>query len=514
MLIHELLRRTADLYPSKAALIGTKRCVDYRDLEHSANTLFRVLQEHGIGGAAHVAVCVQDAIDSVIALFGISKAGCVCVPINPYIKQVRFKKLLEHSCAVALIADARLLERMEADSIPDNVKTVLATNEVICTTSGASRSTSRPLEFDPNGKAGSKREENSIDIDPALLLYTSGSTGLPKGVILTHLNVLSASASIVSYLGNGTADRILNVLPLFHSYGLTQVITAVYVGATLLLDQSLIKPRQLAAAIMQQKVTGLPVVPSIMGGLLDLDSHSYDLSTLRYVTNAAGPLPAAWVTRFRAMYPSVKLFCMYGLTECIRVSYLPPDEVDGRPSSVGRPMKNVEAYVVGDDGLRAEPGVVGELVVRGSNVMSAYWRDAEQTKQKLRPTGPRGEKLLFTGDLFKMDRDGFLYFISRKDDMIKTCGENVSPVEIEEVILRLSGVAEVAVVGVFDEIMGQAIKAVVTLKQGAQMTEGDIVRHCAKYLEPFMVPTIVQLRDFLQRTASGKLNKGELLEAG
>jgi acyl-CoA synthetase (AMP-forming)/AMP-acid ligase II len=201
---------------------------------------------------------------------------------------------------------------------------------------------------------------------------------------------------------------------------------------------------------------------------------------------------------------------MYGLTECKRVSYLPPDQLDIRPDSVGKAMPNVEAYVVGEDGRRLPAGEVGELVVRGSNVMRGYWNLPEETEKVLRPGPVPGERVLHTGDLFRMDQEGYLYFVARRDDMIKSRGEKVSPTEVENVLYRLEGVSMAAVVGIPDPILGAAVKAVLTLKPGVALTENDVLRHCAKYLEDFMVPKVLEFRETMPRTAAGKIDKREL----
>jgi acyl-CoA synthetase (AMP-forming)/AMP-acid ligase II len=244
--------------------------------------------------------------------------------------------------------------------------------------------------------------------------------------------------------------------------------------------------------------------------LLQLDLGRYDLSSLRYITNTAAALPTHHIQRLRALFRSVKLFSMYGLTECKRVSYLPPDQIDVRPASVGRGMPNEEVYIVNEEGQRVGPGVIGQLVVRGSNVMKGYWDLPEETDRVLKPGPLPGERVLYTGDFFKTDEEGYLYFVGRKDDIIKTRGEKVSPKEIEDVLYALDGVVEAAVVGVPDPVLGQAIKAVVALREGTRLTEQDLRRHCARHLEDFAVPRAVEFRESLPKTTSGKISKREL----
>ena len=352
--------------------------------------------------------------------------------------------------------------------------------------------------------------KKGIDIDLAALIYTSGSTGKPKGVMLTHLNMVSAATSITAYLKNVPDDIILNVLPLSFDYGLYQVLMAFKVGATIILERSFTYPYVVIEKLVQEKVTGFPLVPTISAILLQLNLQNYDFSSLRYVTNTAAALPTHHIHQLRNLFPHAKLYSMYGLTECKRVSYLPPDQLDQRLTSVGRGMPNEEVYIVDDSGRRVGPKVIGELVVRGSNVMKGYWESPEATSKVLRPGPLPGENVLYTGDLFKMDEEGFLYFVARKDDIIKTRGEKVSPKEVEDALYSLDGVAEAAVVGVPDDVLGQAIKAVVTVREGAQLTERDVQRHCLANLEDFMVPKFIEFRDSLPKTSTGKISKREL----
>jgi acyl-CoA synthetase (AMP-forming)/AMP-acid ligase II len=348
----------------------------------------------------------------------------------------------------------------------------------------------------------------NIDLDLATIIYTSGSTGDPKGVMLTHLNMISAATSITTYLENVTEDIIIDVLPLSFDYGLYQVLMAFKIGGTLVLEQSFAYPYEIIKQMMREKVTGFPGVPTIFAILLQMeDLKKYNLSSLRYITNTAAALPVEHIKRIREAFPQAKLYSMYGLTECKRVSYLPPEELDRRPASVGRGMPNEEVWVVDENGNRVGPGIVGELVVRGSNVMRGYWGDSEITDRVLRPGALPGEKVLYTGDLFKTDSEGFLYFVGRKDDMIKTKGERVSPKEVENALYGLQGVVEAAVIPVSDEILGQAIKAIIVQRNGSFLIEKDVLRHCKNELEEFAIPKYIEFRDSLPKTSSGKIDK-------
>ncbi len=348
----------------------------------------------------------------------------------------------------------------------------------------------------------------NIDLDLATIIYTSGSTGDPKGVMLTHLNMISAATSITTYLQNVPEDIIIDVLPLSFDYGLYQILMAFKFGGTVVLEKSFAYPYEVIRQMVKERVTGFPGVPTIFAILLQMeDLGKYDLSPLRYITNTAAALPVEHIQRIRKLFPQAKLYSMYGLTECKRVSYLPPEEIDRRPGSVGRGMPNEEVWIVDEKGNRVGPGIVGELVVRGSNVMRGYWGDPEATDKVLRPGPLPGEKVLYTGDLFKMDEEGFLYFVGRKDDMIKTRGERVSPKEVENAIYGLPEVAEVAVISVPDDILGQAIKAYVVPRNGVSLTKKTVLAQCKKKLEEFAIPKYVEFRDFLPKTPSGKIDK-------
>jgi acyl-CoA synthetase (AMP-forming)/AMP-acid ligase II len=351
-------------------------------------------------------------------------------------------------------------------------------------------------------------------MDLAAIIYTSGSTGEPKGVMLTHLNMVSASRSIQQYLGLREDDVILCALPLSFDYGLYQVLMAFNLGARVALEMSFTYLAKVLGTMQRERVTVLPGVPTLFAMLAGLEGLGrYDLSSLRAITNTAAALSETQIRELRGLFPKAQLFSMYGLTECKRVTYLPPAELDRRPTSVGKGMPNEEVYLVDEEGRELPPGSTGELVVRGSNVMRGYWNKPEETARCLRPGRYPGEVVLHTGDLFRTDEEGFLYFVARKDDIIKSRGEKVSPREVEEAIHRMPGVAGVAVVGVPDPLLGEAVKAFVVLRAGASCTERDVVKHCLAHLESFMAPRYVEFVPSLPLTGTGKVSKFDLRKA-
>ena len=514
MQVEEFLERSGERFPEKTALVCDDRRLTYQSLEEQSNRIAHALIGHGVERWDRVAVFLDNSVEAVLSIFAILKAGGVFFVVNPTVKPQKLSYMLNNCRAVALITDVKRLDSLqELLTAAPHLKMVLVAGDGPVDSYEAKArlvAVRQILQESSHKHAPNKR---CIDIDLAALIYTSGSTGRPKGVMLTHQNIVSAATSITTYLENTPDDVILNVLPLSFDYGLYQVLMAFKVGGTLVLERSFSYPFVVIEKIIQEKVTGFPIVPTMASILLQLDLKKFDFSALRYITNTAAVLPTTTIRKLREVFPRVKIFSMYGLTECKRVSYLPPDQIDIRPESVGRGMPNEEVYIVDANGDRVGPGVVGELVVRGANVMKGYWELPEETDRVLKPGPFPGEKVLYTGDLFRMDGEGFLYFVGRKDDIIKTRGEKVSPREVEEILHSLEGVAEAVVVGIPDETLGQAIKAVIRRREGARISHQDVLRHCAQQLEDFMIPKVVEFRDDLPKTTTGKISKRELAGA-
>jgi acyl-coenzyme A synthetase/AMP-(fatty) acid ligase len=328
--------------------------------------------------------------------------------------------------------------------------------------------------------------------------------------------MVSAARSITEYLENTPADVILNTLPLSFDYGLYQVLMAFMVGGTVVQERSFLYPFRTLRLMIQEKVTGFPIVPAMAAMLFKLKNiRKYDFPDLRYITSTGQALPPRHIRQLQGYFPRARIYSMYGLTECKRVSYLPVEEIGRRPASVGKAIPNTEAFIVDSKGnLIQEPWRTGELVVRGSHVMRGYWNRPLETARALRPGSIPGEMVLHTGDLFRRDEEGYLYFVARKDEMIKVAGALVSPKEVESALCEIADVKEAAVVGVSDEITGQAVKAFVVLKRGSRLGKRDIWRESAKLLESYMVPKHVEIRTNLPKGAHGKISKSELNRAG
>jgi len=511
--LESFLEESARRFPGKTALIFDRQRIKYSEIETRCNRLAHAMGERGLRPGDRVAIWLENSPEVVIALFAALKAGAVFLVLNSTTKAEKVEYVLNNCRARALVTDRRRAHSFQKHwtVVPHlEMAWIAGASERIDAQPTGKSLASLSQDIENHALPSSPPEKHAIDVDLAALIYTSGSAGVPRGVMMTHLSMISAATSITTYLESTSDDIVLNFLPLSFDYGLYQVLMAFKVGATLLLERSFTFPHLVLEAAVRERITGLPIVPTVASMLVQMDISRYDLSSLRYVTSTGSALPTAHIRKLREMFPQAQIFSMYGLTECKRVSYLPPDQIDNRPTSVGRGMPNEEVYVVNEDGRRVGPGIIGELVVRGSNVMKGYWEDPVETAKRLRPGQYPWEQVLYTGDLFKTDSEGYLYFVGRKDDIIKSRDEKVSPREVEDVLYRLDGVAEVAVVGVPDPILGQAVKAYITRRAGSNITEHDVLRHCARRLEDFMVPKTVEFRDHLPRTASGKISKREI----
>lgn len=508
MRVERFLEESARQHPQKEALVVGECRVAYAELDAMANRLAHALQQHGVERDDRVVIFCDNSVEAVAGLFGALKAGAVFSVVNPTTKADKLAYILNNCRARAVLTQAPLLP-VAATAIaqaPSVTLTLAAgTGEAPAVRGGVSLQ--EALADAPTGKPDSR----GIDIDLAMIIYTSGSTGFPKGVMMTHKNIDHAATSITTYLENTPDDIILSVLPLSFDYGLYQALMSAKMGATLILEKSFTFPYLVLQKLEKERATGFPLVPTVAAILLQMkDLQPGRFPHLRYITNTAAALPPAHIERLQQLFPTTRLYSMYGLTECKRCTYLPPEQLQHRPGSVGIAIPGTEVYIVDEQGQRVGPGVVGELVVRGGHVMQGYWEKPEETAERLKPGPYPWEKVLYTGDLFRMDEEGYLYFVGRKDDIIKTRGEKVSPKEVENVLYALEGVKEAAAVGVPDPVLGQAIKAVLVLGEGVTLTEKEVLRHCARHLEDFMVPKSVEFRDALPKTDSGKIRRKEV----
>jgi amino acid adenylation domain-containing protein len=505
MLVQDFLHRSVARTPDKVALVCDGSRLTYAEIEASANRLANALITHGVRRGDRVGVFLSNSVEAVVSIFAVLKAGAVFVVINHTTKEDKLAYILNNCRATALVSDAQ--KQSLLDSLPGRVSSLRFV--VVTSRSSSARSGgSKVLDYEEIQSTCStvRPPQVNIDVDLACLIYTSGSTGDPKGVMSDHSNVVFAATSITTYLQNVKDDVVLSVLPLSFDYGLYQLLMTFHFGGRLVLERSFAYPSAVLQRLEQERVTGFPGVPTMFAILVGMDLTSYDLSSLRYITNTAAALPPSHITTLRRKFPTATLFSMYGLTETKRTLYLPPDQLDSKPGSVGIAIPGTEVWIADANGNRLGPGQTGELVVRGRHVMRGYWEAPEATAQRFRPGPIPGERLCYTGDLFSMDDDGCFYFVARRDDIIKSRGEKIAPKEVENVLYSLPGVVEAAVVGVPDPILGQAVKAFIVVN-GTAVTENQVLAHCKANLEDFMVPKSVQFVDELPKTSSGKVKK-------
>lgn len=514
-MLQSFIEQSASQYPDKVALIVDQKKYTYLEIEQQSNRLAQGLLQRGLKRGDRVAIHLENSLAATVAIFAVLKAGGVFVMINPTTKIDKLTYVLNNCRARVLIIPERKQQTISehSDLLP-HLKNIITVGS---DTNHLEENDLQMPRFDSWEQLQTEFSDyttppvtQTISIDLAALVYTSGSTGNPKGVMLTHLNMTSAARSITIYLMNESSDIILNVLPLSFDYGLYQLLMAFRVGATVVLEKSFTYPHAILQKIIDEQVTGFPLVPTMSAILLKMDLSKYDFSKLRYITNTGAALPAEHILTFRKRLPHVQIFSMYGLTECKRVSYLPLDQVDIRTDSVGIAMPDTEVFIVDDEGHRLPPEHVGELVVRGANVMLGYWEAPELSAERLRPAELPNEMLLYTGDLFRMDREGYLYFVGRRDDIIKSRGEKVSPKEVENVLFTHEKISEAAVVGDPDPVLGQSIRAIVTLMPDEESSEKEILTHCRKHLEDFMVPQKIEFRAELPKSPNGKIDKKQL----
>lgn len=508
MLVHKFLEESVERLPEKIFLVLNNQRFTYRRIDEMSNRFARALLAASLKKGDRVAIFLDNSVESVAAIFGTLKAGGIFSSLSPTMKEKKVNYILNDSGASFLVSHWLKWKVVSGAAVnAPSLKGIIMCGEQ----KGEQALDNPPVTrweafLEPHD--GSRPSVERIDIDLASIIYTSGSTGDPKGVMMTHLNMASAATSIITYLRNTENDIILNVLPLSFDYGLYQVLMAAKFGGTVVLEKSYAFPYAIVKKILREKVTGFPGVPTIFAMLLKMkDLETFDFSNLRYFSNTGAVLPVHHIKLLRRKFPHVQIFSMYGLTECKRASYLSPEEIDIRPDSVGKGMPNEELFIVDEQGSRLGFGRTGELVVRGSNMMKGYWKAPEETEKRLKPGKYPGEKVLFTGDLFRMDEEGYLYFVTRKDDLIKTRGERVSPREIEDVLHSMNGVHEAVVIPVPDELLGSAIKALLVTDPEKNITEKDVLQYCSENLEVFMVPKFIEFVQEFSRTSSGKIDR-------
>ena len=482
------LAAVARRWPERTALVDGDRRASYAELWSLANGFARELRRRGLAAGDRVALVLPNRIEAAAACYGAWLAGMVPVPLNVQARARDLAPWIAH-CGAALVVhedgDEDVAGALATMAAPPPA---LALPPAHCPWPAASAA--------PHG------DEPSGDL-PALILYTSGTTGAPKGVTLSHRNLAANVGSIVAYLGLGPDDSVVSVLPFYYAYGASVLHTHLTTGGCVVLESNMLFPHMVAASIATHRATGFSGVPSTFSLLLDrADLAAHDLSSLRYLTQAGGPMAPALAQRLREALPGPRLFLMYGQTEATsRLTYLPPERLADKPGSVGVPIAGVTVRVVDEHGRDAAPGIEGEVLVQGPSIMLGYWNAPAETARAIR------HGWLHTGDRGHLDDEGFLYLSGRRSDMIKTGAHRVFPADIEDAIQEIPGVSEVAVVGMDDPMLGQVVKACIVVSAPLERGADTVKAHCRQRLAPYKVPRHVEFVDALPRTASGKVRR-------
>jgi acyl-CoA ligase (AMP-forming) (exosortase A-associated) len=513
MLAHELIERAAGRHAGRPALVDGKQSLTYGQLAAELRQAASLFLGLGLQRAERVAVYLEKRLETVIALFGAAGAGGVFVPVNPLLKPEQVGHILNDCNVRVLVTSPERLELLRPVLAHcRDLRTVLIVGDRV----PDAMEGLELVRWSERIETPARAPFRVIDRDMAAILYTSGSTGRPKGVVLSHRNLVAGAQSVAQYLENTAEDRILSVLPLSFDYGLNQLTTAFHVGACAVLMNYLL-PRDVIRAVERERITGLAAVPPLWVQLAQLEWPAGVTEHLRYVTNSGGHMPKPTLDALRARLPRTSPFLMYGLTEAFRSTYLPPEQVDRRPDSIGKAIPNAEILVVHEDGTPCAPGEPGELVHRGVHVALGYWNDAEKTAERYKPVPGQlpglviPELAVWSGDTVRMDEEGFLYFVGRRDEMIKTSGYRVSPTEVEEVAYAANLVNEVAAVGVAHPVLGQAVVLVIHAPQVDDSIVDRLLAECKKHLPAFMVPAqIVVQHEPLPRNPNGKIDRKRL----
>ncbi|ABA58418.1 AMP-dependent synthetase and ligase [Nitrosococcus oceani ATCC 19707] len=515
-LVHSLVLDNALKGPDASALVHGDQTLTYASLGETVEACARGLLALGLASSERVAIYLPKRPETVVTLFGAAAAGGVFVPINPLLKPRQVAHILRDCNVRVLVTASNRIDFLqdalaECHDLRSLVIVDAPTQTIEKLAQPMAISWERLLSLGTTQQSPGHRR---IDSDMAAILYTSGSTGRPKGVVLSHRNLVAGAQSVAQYLENNSNDRLLAVLPLSFDAGFSQLTTAFSVGASVVLMEYLL-PKDVIKSITRHGITGITAVPPLWVQLASLAWPPEAADTLRYIANTGGRMPKAATTALRRSLPQTKVFLMYGLTEAFRSTYLPPEEVDKRPDSIGKAIPNVEIQVAREDGSLCLPGESGELVHRGVLVAMGYWNDPKKTAERFRPTPgqppelPLTEIAVWSGDTVRMDEDGFFYFIGRQDEMIKTSGYRVSPTEVEEVLYQAGLVAEAAVVGVLHPKLGQGIVAIVKPNKDNFDPE-DLLATCRAELPNFMVPLAVIVSENLPRNTNGKIDRRAL----
>jgi acyl-CoA ligase (AMP-forming) (exosortase A-associated) len=510
-LIWHLLRESTRRNPDKEALVHGDQRLSYRQVARQTAGLATALRMGHVKRGDRVGIYLDASVPQVVSIFGISQAECIYVPINALLHPDQVMHIARDCGMKGLITTPGKLA-----ALTDVIPRMPALEFLVVVGEGEIPATGNPVyRFEElcATEPPTVWRESSIENDLAAILYTSGSTGRPKGVMLSHANVVAGSRIVSTYLEITENERILAILPFSFDAGMNQLMTAFEKGGTLVLF-NFVFAREIVQTLLKERITGLAGVPTLWSLLTQPNStlSKQPLPNLRYITNTGGAMPQSVLKVLRQALTDTRIFLMYGLTEAFRSTYLPPEELDRRPTSMGKAIPDTEILVLNELGQLCRPGEVGELVHRGPTVSLGYWNRPEDTARALRPNPllppEMGdcEKVCYSGDLVKMDDEGFLYFVGRRDTMIKSSGFRISPTEIEEVLFQTGTLRGAAVIGVPDEVLGQSIKAFVAPRDGEILDVQALLEVCADKMPRYMVPKNIEVLTELPTTSSGKVD--------
>ncbi len=504
-LLDDMITSWAHESPKRVCVIDGTGRLTFAELEQASRMRAVELRQSGVKSGCRVVVVAPNSLESVVAYVAVLRAGAVLVPVSPDARLPRLLAIIDDCEPSAIMAPSSVLTQLHGD-FTRAFKPLIALDSL--------SEQSNASAIDTRASLGcAAKYAGVIDHDIAAIVYTSGSSGEPKGVMLTHANLMNSTAAIAMYLGQTESDILGCAIPIAFSYGLIQLLASLRMGSMIVLDRSFVFPVDTLRSIALHRVTILPAVPTMIARMIDVIPRlEIDLSSVRVMTNAAAALPPAHALRISALLPQIQLHLMYGQTECTRACTLHPSLVRSNPSSVGRAIPNSEVYLIDDDGGRLPSGSEGELVVRGANVMRGYWRKPAETHACLVAGEHQGEIVLRTGDRFRSDSAGLLSFVARSDEVFKCRGEKIAPAAIEHLLCAIPGVSDAAVVGVEHAEDGMAIKATIVVREGAEVDERTVRAYCKAALEAGHMPRFIDFRDALPRTLSGKLLRRALAQ--
>ena len=513
-LLHHLIDCSASRSPDAPALTAGGQTLDYASLHQQITQFGAALTALGLQRGERIGIYLDKRIETVVASFGASVAAGVFVPINPLLKPEQVAYILR-DCSVRILVTSPERHALLAGTLsecPDLCRVIL--------TGAATATSSLPCHRWDELPAGGMPHPAPTSRDMAAILYTSGSTGRPKGVVLSHNNLVAGAGSVVDYLGNHPDDSLLAALPLSFDAGFSQLTTAFHAGARVVLLNYLM-PRDVIRTLERERITGLTAVPPLWLQLAAQPIPASITEHLRYIANTGGHMPAATLLHLMQALPKTQPYLMYGLTEAFRATYLPPEEVGRRPDSIGKAIPDNEVWVLREDGSECAPDEPGELVQRGPLVAMGYWNDAEKTAERFRPLPahlrPSGltlpEIAVYSGDTVRRDAEGFLYFVSRRDEMIKTSGYRVSPTEVEDAAYASGLVRECVAFGVPHPALGAAIVLVANACNGAEGPESALPAILKAHCPAYQVPAqIIWIAGSLPRNANGKIDRKRLAD--